>query len=414
MRILFGIHQFFPFRYTGTERVTLNLAKQLQRMGHSVSVLTYGIGDQSDEYQPFTEAVSRRDYVFDGVPVTALRHVSVPADPGFGMEDPAIAEACRELLAREPFDVVHVTHPLNLPALATTAASMKIPVVLTLTDYWLVCPRINLFTAAGKTCLGPSEYRYCIEEGCLDEAVDEPLAERRRATDALASAADVLVSPSEFVSSIFRGCKVPKPVRVIRHGMDYSVIRKHVKRREPGSPIVFGFLGHIDPLKGIHTLLEAWTGVGADNIELHIYGEAFHHEDYVRQIKATASADERVSFRGAYEFEDIADVLAEVDVVVLPSIWFETFSLVVALALASGVPVVAINVAGPAELVEHYHGGLTFTPGDSAGLRQIISRIADDPDLLDRLRDSIEEPPRIEEEALEYEMVYSELTGGTR
>ena len=43
MKVLFAVHQFFPHHYTGTERVVLNLCRQLQRMGHDVIVLTYAI-----------------------------------------------------------------------------------------------------------------------------------------------------------------------------------------------------------------------------------------------------------------------------------------------------------------------------------------------------------------------------------
>jgi hypothetical protein len=48
MRILYIVHQFFPKWYTGTERFVLNLAMQMQRLGHSVEVLTYGFKDESD------------------------------------------------------------------------------------------------------------------------------------------------------------------------------------------------------------------------------------------------------------------------------------------------------------------------------------------------------------------------------
>ena len=72
MNILFTVHQFFPNHYTGTERLVLNLCKQMQRMGHRVKVLTYAVS----ENEGFSErcGVLIREYQYQGVPVIAVRH----------------------------------------------------------------------------------------------------------------------------------------------------------------------------------------------------------------------------------------------------------------------------------------------------------------------------------------------------
>ncbi|MDA3936402.1 MAG: glycosyltransferase, partial [Actinomycetota bacterium] len=121
MRITYCVHQFFPFFYTGTERVTLNLAKQMQRMGHSVQVLSYGTGDNPADYAPLTPRVNWREYSHEGVPVVSLLHTMQPEGFGFAAQNDAIQEASTELLRRYSTDVVHVMHPMRIPSAAQVA-----------------------------------------------------------------------------------------------------------------------------------------------------------------------------------------------------------------------------------------------------------------------------------------------------
>lgn len=81
MRILIGVHQFFPHHYTGTERYVLNISKQLQKMGHFVKVLTYSIIDNSNFLKG--SKMLFKEYVYEGVSVIALKHFEMPNDHSF-------------------------------------------------------------------------------------------------------------------------------------------------------------------------------------------------------------------------------------------------------------------------------------------------------------------------------------------
>ncbi len=100
MRILLGVHQFFPRHYTGTERYVLNLAKQLQRMGHYVKVLTYAFREEGTVNSEHDAAVISREYAYEGVPVLALRHSIHPDDLTFVFDffDDDVYEECPENL----------------------------------------------------------------------------------------------------------------------------------------------------------------------------------------------------------------------------------------------------------------------------------------------------------------------------
>ncbi len=99
MKVLFAVHQFFPHHYTGTERVVLNLCRQLQRMGHDVIVLTYAIDSAEGLYPRGAFLVGK--YSFKGIPVIAVRHREPPSVHGRGpapaaFPDPksAVKRAC--------------------------------------------------------------------------------------------------------------------------------------------------------------------------------------------------------------------------------------------------------------------------------------------------------------------------------
>src|SRR4030095_4438259 len=156
MRVLYACHQFFPEYYTGTERYTLDLAKQMQRMGHKVSVLTYATkvaGAQQSTGGP----VSRRMYEHEGIPVTALQHVDFDRRGGlpsisFEIEDPLIFQEIKRFLGEQSFDLLHCIHPMRLGRGIRAAKESGLKVGLHLLDYWMICPRVTLQRSDGSLC----------------------------------------------------------------------------------------------------------------------------------------------------------------------------------------------------------------------------------------------------------------------
>src|SRR5262249_22165933 len=103
-----------------------------------------------------------------------------------------------------------------------------------------------------------------------------------------------------------------------------------------------------------------------------------------------AEGDDRILLRGGYRRADLADILADLDVVVVPSLWYENAPLVIAEAFAAGRPVVTSNLGGMSEAVRDGVNGLLFEPGSSAGLADALGRLATEPGLLARLRRGFE------------------------
>jgi glycosyltransferase involved in cell wall biosynthesis len=124
-----------------------------------------------------------------------------------------------------------------------------------------------------------------------------------------------------------------------------------------------------------------------------------------------AADDERITFAGTFPPEGIGAVLTEMEVLVVPSRWYENTPLVVYSAFAAGTPVVATNLGGLSEVVKHEENGMLFELEDAEGLAKQLRRLGGESGLLERLRAGIGPVKTVEENAAELEALYEGLRG---
>ena len=139
-------------------------------------------------------------------------------------------------------------------------------------------------------------------------------------------------------------------------------------------------------------MARAFRDIDPEQAILQIYGffpGYDGHSDYEERLRWIASESRAIRFRGRYDPRDVFDVLAGVDVIVIPSIWWENSPLTVHEAFLAGVPIIAADEGGMAELVLDGKNGLLFGPGNADDLAQQLSRLQDDPDLLPALQAGI-------------------------
>jgi glycosyltransferase involved in cell wall biosynthesis len=158
MRILYLVHQFFPKHYTGTERFAFEVASQIQRMGHEPMFVTYEPSDDVNDFEKLTNEVMVKRYSYGSINVIALKHTSV-SDPSEVFKH-SIEEAGRRLSLES--DIVHVCHPMWLSSIAKLCEERSTPMVMTLTDTWLLCPHM-LLDRTHRLCNGPTA-----DGGCTD------------------------------------------------------------------------------------------------------------------------------------------------------------------------------------------------------------------------------------------------------
>ena len=112
---------------------------------------------------------------------------------------------------------------------------------------------------------------------------------------------------------------------------------------------------------------------------------------------------------GGYNNEDIAKIFSEIDVLVVPSIWYENSPLVIQEAFLAKVPVIASWIGGIPELVQNGINGLLFKPGDKKELQEKMEYVIGNPDFLRKARENIPIIETIEVHTKKMEMLYREL-----
>ena len=160
-----------------------------------------------------------------------------------------------------------------------------------------------------------------------------------------------------------------------------------VASRSPGQPLRIVYVGVLLPHKGAHVLIDALKGMSADRVHASLYGaEVAARRAYAEQLREDA-AGLSVHWGGRVRAcSALQTILAEHDVLVMPVIWEETFSLVIREALQAGLPVIAARRGALPEIIEDGRNGLLFEPENADDLRRCLRRLLDEPGLLARLK----------------------------
>lgn len=414
MRILYILHQFYPEFSGGTERVALNLARSAQRAGHSVRVLACGVKPGHVLGRPSAELKGALEYVYQGVSVLLLPHSKLPVAGDFSFEvNQEAVELLAEWMKVARFDVAHVLHSMRMGSAILAAQRCALPYVITLTDFFAACYRINLVNMRNEMCSGPRQGDACSRD-CLAAPWDAgSLSGRYRQASAFLAAAGERVVPSEYVARSFRHSFADLDFRVVPHGIDFlgfSTGTRSVAQGRGGSPnITFGYLGSIVRQKGLDTLLNAFAQVPDSRLRLRIIGGFYGDPVYEADIRRLIAADTRVELVGQVPPEDVFEVLSSLDVLCLPSRVPETFSLSLNEAAAANVPALVSDLGAPGERVRSIGGGRAVAPDDVNAWAAAIRDIASYPGQIKTWQSELPLPLRLEEEAFFYESLYRRL-----
>lgn len=417
MRLLFIVHQFFPEFASGTERVTLQLARAAQRAGHPVQVLGCEVHAGACGWPAEPGLAGARCGVVDGVPVVALERASLPAwaDSRLDTDPQRVTEIAGWMQARR-FDLVHVMHTMRMGSAVAAAQRLGLPLVLTLTDFFLACHRVNLVDLAGHACPGPDGGRECTRR-CQDLAWAEGAAEARHwQASALLGAAAARVVPSRFVAERLRAAFAGLDFRVLGHGTDLLALARAARQgagagaedagTDRGARLSLAFLGTLIRPKGLDLLLRALALRRELPVQLRVAGLAGADAQYEAELRRFADADPRVELLGECSRSQVAALIRGTDLLCLPSLLPETFSLAVHECAALGVPSLVADRGAPADLIRATGGGGIVDGDTPEAWSSSLSIWAGDAALRQRWRQAVAMPPRVEEEAALYENLY--------
>jgi glycosyltransferase involved in cell wall biosynthesis len=219
------------------------------------------------------------------------------------------------------------------------------------------------------------------------------------------------IAPTAFVAGWHASHGFPaERIHVVGHGIELPVTRGEVSRPQPEVADHFAYVGGLSPQKGVHVLIEAFNELPA-SARLTIAGDETAFPDYCAGLREQA-AHSGIRFAGRLDRAGVGQALVEADALVVPSLWYETASLVVQEAFAVGTPVVAADHGALAERVRHEVNGLLVPPGDADALRGALVRLMEERGLITRLRGGIRPVMSMAEHVHKVEAIYRQVVGG--
>ena len=428
MRILYVVHGFVPEAVGGVELHCAHLASAMATE-HTVGVLAW----RADTARPDYDLEERMQ---GPLTVWRLNHTYGDLASFRGTySDERIDAIFDDVVARWRPDIVHVLHLIGLSVgILERAKRRGLPLVLDLHDYWFGCPRGQRIRDPLLVC-HDIDRRLCVP--CLKPQNYEIRAPRRRpwrwlsqlrapsfrrGLEILArydadmhrvlALPDALITPSAFHKDMYRRYGVePAKLHAIPVGIAWEQPPARVTAANGATRI--GYLGTLIPSKGAHVLIDAYGLLGRPDVTLDIHGMwmPFHGDTgYLERLKAAAAAlPGTIRFHGRYEQHEVPRLLAALDILVVPSVWYESYSIVIREGFRAGLPVVASNLGAMAEAIEHDVTGLRFAPGDAADLAAQLGRLLDDPDLRRRLAAHPKRVPDVQENAARHAALYASL-----
>jgi glycosyltransferase involved in cell wall biosynthesis len=251
--------------------------------------------------------------------------------------------------------------------------------------------------------------------------VEARLAAARKVFDEV----DLFVAPSRSLAEEFQALGLPASrIRVSDYGFPAptrfgdggqgsateveSRIRMSAGRDRGPGQLRIGFVGTLVWHKGVHVLIDSVRGLPVDGFELVIYGNADVFPDYAADLRAQA-AGLPIRFAGAIARDRIADAYADLDVLVVPSLWLENSPLVIHEAFMAGVPVVAARIGGIVDLITDGRNGMLYEPASASELRTILAGLIANPQRLGELAAGAPPVKSIEQDAREWDAVYAEV-----
>jgi glycosyltransferase involved in cell wall biosynthesis/GT2 family glycosyltransferase len=416
VRILQVVHDFLPESLAGTEVNTHKLAVDLRaRHGHEVHVFCRGWNLECEPYRERTETL-------DGLRVQRVDFGRGGARNSWRRHDDRLEDAFRRTLDRVRPDLVHFQHFIYLSTELVAIAKAYAPVVVTLRNFWFRCPRGTLLyhdetlchRAPGLTCLSclwPDQQgrrRKVIPWRQLNplliaayQRLDGRVPLPPSAGDILRSIdtwadefraalllADRLHAPSAFLKEQLVSFGIPATnVAMIPNGVAYDPARPVAK--QPGDRLRLGMIG-AHRLKGLHLLLDAFCRLPDGVAEVQVYGQSADHRYLEEQQRRVAGRP--VRFCGTYRQDQLAEVFRTIDVVVVPSLWYENCPTVIREAFAMRTPVVAADIGGMAEAVRDGVDGLLFSAGSADSLHRALAWLIAHPDAIERMSHQITPP----------------------
>lgn len=285
------------------------------------------------------------------------------------------------LLEKDRPDVCHFhnTFPLISPSAFYAAADRKVPVVLTLHNYRLLCPAAVMLRDGKicEECVGrriplPGVLHGCYRHSRPHTAGVAVMSGVHRLLNTWLERVDLYIALTEFARRKFvegglpAGKIVTKP-NFIHPDPGCGFVEKHRNSRYAL------FVGRLSKEKGIETLLRAWSAIGSD-LPLRIAGDG----PLAGEVRQACQTNPAVTWLGRLTKPGVLEEMKHAHVLIFPSVWYESLPLTILEAFATGLPVLASRLGSMPELIEEGRTGLLFEPGSAEDLARTVGWMLSD------------------------------------
>jgi len=325
--------------------------------------------------------------------------------------DPRLLDSYAEFVREIQPDVVHFHHFLLLGLDLLTFTRRLLPearIVFTLHEFLAICNANGqmLRVHDGSLCERASPVR-CNQ--CFPDRSPESFFLRDMWVKRHFDVVDVFTTPSRFMIEHYVTWGLPREriAHVTNGQRDYArdCAGGNRQARHGERCNRFGFFGQMVDHKGVWLILEAVAHLRAQGFSdffVEINGDNLRYASEARRagIEAFRAREEalpfderRVAFNGQYEVGQLAARMSRIDWCIVPSVWWETFALVISEAWMFGKPVIASDIGAMRERVTDGENGLLFTAGDARALAATMRRAATEDGLRDAIAARISPPP---------------------
>ncbi len=437
MHILKIIHGYPPNYNAGSEVYSQSIVNELIKT-HKVTVFTREENDYVPDFSFRYETENGIDFVFVNM-----------ARAKDGYNHPILNDQFRTLISEIKPDVAHIGHLNHLSTgIVDVLHEANIPMVYTLHDFWLMCPRGQFLQ---RNFDGKTLYKLCESQEntkCATNCYSMYFSRNRREFDSaiyythgltpetdssddlqnwtswirnrmlhikqICEKIDLFIAPSKYLMNRFTNdFKLPENKIIY---LDYGFPTQYLRPVKPKTNgfYTFGYIGTHIPAKGINLLIEAFKLVQG-KAKLKIFGREQGQNTKALKEMAKTSENE-IEFCGEYINHNLATtVFNYVNCIVVPSIWTENSPLVIHEAQACKIPVITADVGGMAEYVAHNSNGLLFKHRDLKSLAEQMQWAFDNDNEMKKfgnrgyLFSESGEVPNIEEHCNELEKIYKKL-----
>jgi GT2 family glycosyltransferase/glycosyltransferase involved in cell wall biosynthesis len=311
--------------------------------------------------------------------------------------------------------IIHIHHLIGLPIrdILSILLEENIPYIVSIHDYYFICPSYNLIDYNQSFCYEYKNDNYC--QKCSQKLLGESYDLKNKWSEICAELlehAQLVVTPSlstaSYISREYQYTKTKNNVKVIRHGVfKEDFIKKRSTHRSISqterangnlSLLKIGFVGSINVNKGAREIIDLVKIVNNDSILKH----KFEFNFFGRFSEDIPTNFPNISIINEYDTQDLCNLLKDIDVVIFPTNWPETYCLTADEVIMCGLPIISSPIGAIAERIQLFDVGWISPSSSAKDLLNTLDIVTSDSANFEKIKKNTEKYPLVSYEAMSF------------